>query len=79
MIPTALSVTDLKNQLRRLNTKAGQLKMDLHDLVEGLPTNYEQLLTVAQQTYEVFHQIHGLKQQLAALERGGTNHDENPS
>jgi hypothetical protein len=63
-----LSVEELKNQIRRLNSKAGQMKMDLHDLAEGLPTNYEQLLTVASQTYEIFHRIDCLKKQLRELE-----------
>jgi hypothetical protein len=64
-----LSVEELKNQIRRLNSKAGQMKMDLHDLAEGLPTNYEQLLTVASETYEIFHRIDCLKKQLRELER----------
>jgi len=64
-----LSVEELKSQIRRLNSKAGQMKMDLHDLAEGLPTNYEQLIPVASQTYEIFHQIDCLKKQLAKLER----------
>ena len=64
-----LSVEELKNQIRRLNSKAGQMKMDLHDLAEGLPTNYEQLMTVASQTYDIFHQIDCLKKQLRELER----------
>ncbi len=63
-----LSVEELKSQIRRLNSKAGQMKMDLHDLAEGLPTNYEQLMTVASQTYEIFHQIDCLKKQLLELE-----------
>lgn len=63
-----LSVEELKSQIRRLNSKAGQMKMDLHDLAEGLPTNYEQLMTVASQTYEIFHQIDCLKKQLRQLE-----------
>ncbi len=46
------------------------MKMDLHDLAEGLPTNYQQLMEVAGQTYEIFRQIDELKQQLANLERG---------
>jgi len=62
------TVEELKNQIRRLNSKAGQMKMDLHDLAEGLPKNYEQLMTVASQTYEIFHQIDCLKKQLRELE-----------
>lgn len=70
-ITETFSVEELKSQIRRLNSKAGQMKMDLHDLAEGLPANYEQLVEVASQTYDIFHQIHGLKKQLAELERTG--------
>lgn len=33
------SIEELQGQIRRLNSKAGQMKMDLHDLAEGLPTD----------------------------------------
>ncbi len=62
------SADELRMQIRRLNSKAGQLKMDLHDLAEGLPTNYEQLMDAAQETYNIFRQIDQLKQQLKQLE-----------
>ncbi|MCU0568746.1 MAG: hypothetical protein MUF49_19380 [Oculatellaceae cyanobacterium Prado106] len=63
--PTA---EELKTQIKRLNSKAGQMKMDLHDLAEGLPANYENLMELAGQTYDIFHQIATLKKQLASLE-----------
>jgi hypothetical protein len=56
--PTPEAVADLKKRVRRLNSKAGQMKMDLHDLAEGLPTDYEKLIEEATKTYEIFHQ-HG--------------------
>lgn len=59
---------ELRMQIRRLNSKAGQLKMDLHDLAEGLPTDYERLMDAAQETYDIFRQIDQLKQQLKQLE-----------
>jgi hypothetical protein len=58
----------LRTQIKRLNSKAGQMKMDLHDLAEGLPTDYEQLLDVARATYDIYHQLDDLKQQLKAGE-----------
>jgi hypothetical protein len=54
----------IKVQIKRLNSKAGQMKMDLHDLAEGLPTDYENLITVATDTYAIFKQIDDLKKQL---------------
>ncbi len=64
------SIEALTGQIRRLNSKAGQMKMDLHDLAEGLPTNYEQLMDVAADTYEIYRQLEELKQQLKKLEEG---------
>ena len=64
------SIEELKGQIRRLNSKAGQMKMDLHDLAEGLPTNYEQLMDVAADTYEIYRQLEELKLQLKKLEEG---------
>ncbi len=62
-------IEDLKHQIRKLNSKAGQMKMDLHDLAEGLPTDYTQLMDVAAATYEVYQQLDELKQQLKQLEK----------
>ncbi|MBW4603549.1 MAG: hypothetical protein KME29_29270 [Calothrix sp. FI2-JRJ7] len=62
-------VEELKTQIRRLNSKAGQMKMDLHDLAEGLPTNYQQLMDVAAETYEIFRKLDEMKQQLKQMEK----------
>lgn len=59
---------DLKKQIRKLNSKAGQMKMDLHDIAEGLPTDLEQLPEAAARTYTIYCQLRSLKQQLKTLE-----------
>jgi len=46
--PTA---DELKVKLRKLNAQATQAKMDLHDLSEDLPTNWENILDVAQRCH----------------------------
>lgn len=58
----------IKAQIKRLNSKAGQMKMDLHDLAEGLPADYEHLIDAATETYQIYRQIDELKQQLKKLE-----------
>jgi hypothetical protein len=63
------SIAQLKVEIKRLNSKAGQLKMDLHDLAEGLPSNYKQLMELAATTYDVYCQLDAMKQQLAAWEK----------
>ncbi|MDJ0594180.1 MAG: CCE_0567 family metalloprotein [Pleurocapsa sp. MO_226.B13] len=67
--PTPEAVAELKKKVRKLNSKAGQMKMDLHDLAEGLPTDYEKLIEEATKTYEIFAQLTELKQQLKAWEK----------
>lgn len=59
-----MTIEELQGQIRRLNSKAGQMKMDLHDLAEGLPTDYNQLMDVAAATYEIYRKLDELKQQL---------------
>jgi hypothetical protein len=68
MIETTISTAELKAQIKRLNSKAGQMKMDLHDLAEGLPTDYDRLIDAATETYQIYHQIDQLKIQLKQLE-----------
>jgi len=42
----------LKARLKKLNAQATQAKMDLHDLSEDLPTNWEKILAVAQRCHD---------------------------
>lgn len=64
------SIEEIQTKIKRLNSKAGQMKMDLHDLAEGLPTDYTQLMDVAAATYEIYRQLDELKQELKKLESG---------
>lgn len=63
------SIEELKTKIKRLNSKAGQMKMDLHDLAEGLPTDYEHLIAAATDTYQIYRQLDELKTQLKQLEQ----------
>ncbi len=67
--PTAEAVAELKKTIKKLNSRAGQMKMDLHDLAEGLPTDYEKLIEEATKTYDIYCQLAQLKQQLKAWEK----------
>lgn len=42
----------LKAQIRKLNARATQAKMDLHDLAEELPTDWQRIPAVAQAAFE---------------------------
>ncbi|PRX21763.1 hypothetical protein B0G75_12955 [Paraburkholderia sp. BL18I3N2] len=43
---------ELKAHLKKLNAQATQAKLDLHDLSEELPTNWENILAVAQRCHD---------------------------
>ena len=43
---------ELKARLKKLNARATQAKMDLHDLSEELPTNWEKILEIAQHCHD---------------------------
>jgi hypothetical protein len=63
-----MTIEELTAKIRKLNSKAGQMKMDLHDLAEGLPTDYKTLMDVAAETYEIYRELDELKQQLKEME-----------
>lgn len=63
-----LGTEELQQRIRSLNSKAGQIKMDLHDLAEGLPSDFEQLPELANRTYELFALLDRLRRRLRSLE-----------
>ena len=44
----------LKTEVKKLSARAMQAKMDLHDLSEELPINWEKILDVARTAYDAF-------------------------
>jgi hypothetical protein len=60
-IPEQSQIEELKDKIKKLNSKAGQMKMDLHDLAEGLPNDYENLMGLAQETFEIYQTLDTLK------------------
>ena len=57
---------DDKVVMKKLSARAMQLKMDLHDLSEELPQNWQNILKVAQQAYDAFAALEAKKQELAS-------------
>lgn len=60
---------DLQKKVRKLNSRAGTAKMELHDLAEDLPINWTEIRAVAERTYAVFAELDAAKLELAALEK----------
>jgi hypothetical protein len=57
-----------KSELKKLSAKAMQLKMDLHDLSEELPRNWELIPVLAKQAHEAFAALEQKRAELKALE-----------
>ncbi|CAM3352443.1 CCE_0567 family metalloprotein [Polaromonas hydrogenivorans] len=57
---------ELKARLKKLNARATQAKMDLHDLSEDLPTNWEKILEVSQRCHEVHAALMDARKEAAA-------------
>ena len=58
-------IDTLKAEIKKLNARATQSKMDLHDLSEDLPTNWERILDVARTAHDAHAALMAARKQLA--------------
>jgi hypothetical protein len=58
-------IDTLKAELKKLNARATQAKMDLHDLSEELPTNWERIPQVAAVAYDTHVALMAARKKLA--------------
>jgi hypothetical protein len=56
----------LKAEVKKLNARAMDARMALHDLSEELPTGLEKVMDVAQQTVVAFQSLDAARKKLAA-------------
>jgi hypothetical protein len=56
----------LRTELKKISARAMQLKMDLHDLSEELPRNWELIPGLAAQVYEAFAELHAKRAEIEA-------------
>jgi hypothetical protein len=56
----------LKAEVKKLNARAMDARMALHDLSEELPTGLEKVMEVAQQTVAAFESLDAARKKLAA-------------
>ena len=61
-------VEGLKAEIKKLSAKAIQAKMDLHDLSEELPINWQSIMTVAQKTHDTYAELEKKRADLKQLE-----------
>ena len=60
-------IEQLKAQIKKLNAQATNLKMNLHDLAEDLPTGWEHIPQVAEQAYAAYKSLAEARSRLAAV------------
>jgi hypothetical protein len=60
-------VETLKAAVKKLNARATQAKMDLHDLSEELPTNWERIPEVARVAHEAHAALVAARKQLEEM------------
>ena len=60
-------VESLKAQVKKLNARAMEMKMALHDLSEELPTGLEKVMEVARAAQEAFQNLDAARRKLAAV------------
>jgi len=56
----------LKSEVKKLNARAMEARMALHDLSEELPAGLETVMDVAQQTVAAFENLDAARKKLAA-------------
>ena len=61
------TIETLKAEIKKLSSLAVQTKMDLHDLSEELPTDWQRIPEVAQKTFQTYERLAATKRKLAAL------------
>jgi hypothetical protein len=57
----------LKADVKKLNAKATQAKMDLHDLSEELPIGWERIPEVAAHCHQLYARLAEARQRLAQV------------
>ena len=61
-----MDAEELKLKVKKLSGAATQAKMDLHDLSEELPINWEKIMEVAQRAYDAHAALTAARAALAA-------------
>ena len=58
-------IDTLKAEIKKLNSQATQLKMDLHDLSEELPIGWERIPEIAEKTFQAYQKLTEARNKLA--------------
>lgn len=62
-------VDTLKAEIKKLSAKATNAKMNLHDLSEELPTDWQKIPEVAEATWQIFKDLDEARKALKAAKQ----------
>jgi len=65
-------VDTIKAEVKKLSTQAVQAKMDLHDLSEELPTDWQRIPEVATRCHDIHARLADARQRLKAATEAGS-------
>ena len=52
-----IDTQDLKAEIKKLSSQAVQAKLNLHDLAEELPVDWEKIPAVAQRAFDIYQEL----------------------
>jgi hypothetical protein len=61
-------IETLKAEIRKLSARATSAKMNLHDLSEELPVDYQKIPAVAQEAFDAYRELTEARARLKTLE-----------
>lgn len=61
-------IETIRAELKKLSARATTAKMNLHDLAEDLPINWQGIMTTAKATYDAYEALEKARAALKALE-----------
>lgn len=63
-----MQIAEMKAELKKLSARATQAKMDLHDLAEDLPVNWQTITAVAARAHQAYADLTARREALKAAE-----------
>ncbi len=64
-----MSLEELETRVKKLSMRSTNAKMNLHDLAEELPVDWEKIPEVAAETFEVFKELTAARKDLKAAKK----------
>ncbi len=61
-----MTLEELETRVRKLSMRATDAKMELHDLSEELPTDWQRIPEVAERTFAVFRELDEIRKAVKA-------------